>query len=126
MRNKIKITESQMKRIIKESVKKVLRESERQNDYDELGTVILVDIDNIEYHIYSELEYLYEKNKYSTIADYLIRWDYGEDYGEYQDNIDKYEDIIYEDHNYILTTIDPIHYNGERAFVLYAKIRHDE
>lgn len=126
MRNKIRITESQMKRIIKESVKKVLKESERQNDYDELGMVRWIDSSRADQEEYDNIEELYKNHRYLDIVNYLLQWDYGEAYGEYYDNVGNYEDIIFEDPDYILVTVNPLRYNGERAFGLYAKIRRGE
>lgn len=45
---------------------------------------------------------------------------------EYYDEVQEYDDILDENGRYILVTVDPIHYGGERPFGLYVKLLPEE
>lgn len=73
------------------------------------------------------LEQMYENDDYQGMIDYLSQWDYGyENGGEYYNNVQEYDDVLLETDQYILVTVDPRHYWGDRAFGLYVKISPEE
>ena len=73
------------------------------------------------------LNQMYDNNDYQGMLDYLAQWDYGEDSGgEIYDDVQQYDDVLLETPEYILVTVDPIHYWGDRAYGLYVKISAEE
>lgn len=101
---------------------KMLKEGK---DYAKLQEVIWCDCDRCsnDEGMMDSLEQMYENGDYQGMIDYLSQWDYGyENGGEYYDDIRKYDKVLKETDQYILVTVDPRHYWGDRPFGLYVKL----
>lgn len=74
-----------------------------------------------------ELNQMYDDGNYQGMIDYLAQWDYGSgNGGEIYDGIQQYDDVLDETDRYILVTVDPRHYGGDRAYGLYVKLSPEE
>lgn len=124
---------SSFKRYIKNTVKHELAECFSRNrimikegkDYVKLQQVIWCDSDRCanDEGMMDELNQMYEDRDYQGMINYLSQWDYGyENGGEYYDDVEQYDDILAETNHYILVTVDPRHYWGDRPFGLYVKL----
>lgn len=126
-----KITERQklknkIKPLVTEELKRMVNEGK---DYAKLQEVIWVDGSSGrgDENDMETLNQMYDNNDYQGMLDYLAQWDYGEDSGgEIYDDVQQYDDVLLETPEYILVTVDPIHYMGDRAYGLYVKISADE
>lgn len=114
----IKLTENRLRKLIKEAITEYMQ-------YNKLGVVIWID-DNSDSETYLYVRKLYKQEKYEDMLNYLAKYDYNEDCDEYVNHIGKYDEILCETDEYILVTVNPIHYDGERAFGLYKKMKEDE
>lgn len=126
-----KITERQklknkIKPLVTEELKRMVNEGK---DYAKLQEVIWVDGSSGrgDENDMETLNQMYDNRDYQGMLDYLAQWDYGEDSGgEIYDDVQQYDDVLLETPEYILVTVDPIHYMGDRAYGLYVKISADE
>ena len=101
---------------------KMLKEGK---DYAKLQEVIWCDSNRCsnDEGMMDELNQMYENGDYQGMIDYLSQWDYGyENGGEYYDDIQEYDDVLKETDEYILVTVNPRHYWGDRPFGLYVKL----
>lgn len=123
------ISENKLNRIIKNVLIKEFKDkgnkTSNNKDYAKLQEVIWCDTDRCanDEGMMDELNQMYDDRNYDGMIDYLSQWDFGyENSGEYYDDIQTYDEILKETNNYILVTVDPRHYWGDRAFGLYVKL----
>ena len=70
---------------------------------------------------------MYDNRDYDGMIKYLSQWDYGDDSGgEIYDDIQEYDDVLKETPRYVLVTVDPRYYWGDRAYGLYIKLSADD
>lgn len=125
----MKISENKLNGIIK---KVLIQEFKQKNDnvssgkdYAKLQEIIWCDSDRCanDEGMMDELNQMYDEGNYDGMIDYLSQWDFGlENGGEYYDDIQKYDEILKETNQYLLVTVDPRHYWGDRPFGLYVKL----
>ena len=73
------------------------------------------------------LNQMYDSRDYDGMIKYLSQWDYGDDSGgEIYDDIQEYDDVLRETPRYVLVTVDPRYYWGDRAYGLYVKLSADD
>lgn len=121
-----------VKKRIKPIVVKELRRAtmiKEGKDYAKLQEVIWCDSDRCanDEGMMDELNQMYDDGNYKGMIDYLAQWDYGnENGGEMYDDLQEYDDVLEETDRYILVTVDPRHYWGDRPFGLYVKLTADD
>ena len=73
------------------------------------------------------LNQMYDNRDYDGMINYLSQWDNGDDSGgEIYDDIQEYDEVLKETPRYVLVTVDPRHYWGDRPYGLYIKLSADD
>ncbi len=112
--------------IVAEELKRMVNENK---DYAKLQELIWVDGSSGrgDEETMDTLNQMYDDGDYDGMIEYLSQWDYGEDSGgEIYDGIQKYDEVLKETPRYILVTVDPRYYAGDRAYGLYIKLSADD
>ena len=113
--------------LVKEEIRRILKEGK---DYAKLQELIWVDGSSgrVDEEDMETLNRMYDKDDYKGMIDYLAQWDYGdaENGGEIYDGLQEYDRVLAEDDRYILVTVEPRYYWGDRPFGLYIKISPEE
>lgn len=116
-----------IKPLVKEEIRRILKEGK---DYAKLQELIWVDGSSGrgDEEDMETLNRMYDNNDYKGMIDYLAQWDYGdgENGGEIYDGLQEYDRVLAEDDRYILVTVEPRYYWGDRPFGLYIKISPEE
>lgn len=116
-----------IKPLVKEEIRRILKEGK---DYAKLQELIWVDGSSGrgDEEDMEALNRMYDNDDYKGMIDYLAQWDYGdtENGGEIYDGLQEYDRVLAEDDRYILVTVEPRYYWGDRPFGLYIKISPEE
>lgn len=116
-----------IKPLVKEEIRRILKEGK---DYAKLQELIWVDGSSGrgDEEDMETLNRMYDNDDYKGMIDYLSQWDYGdaENGGEIYDGLQEYDRVLAEDDRYILVTVEPRYYWGDRPFGLYIKISPEE
>ena len=115
-----------IKPLVKEEIRRILKEGK---DYAKLQELIWVDGSSGrgDEEDMETLNRMYDNDDYKGMIDYLAQWDYGdENGGEIYDGLQEYDRVLAEDDRYILVTVEPRYYWGDRPFGLYIKISPEE
>ena len=116
-----------IKPLVKEEIRRILKEGK---DYAKLQELIWVDGSSGrgDEEDMETLNRMYDNNDYKGMIDYLAQWDYGDggNGGEIYDGLQEYDRVLAEDDRYILVTVEPRYYWGDRPFGLYIKISPEE
>lgn len=116
-----------IKPLVKEEIRRILKEGK---DYAKLQELIWVDGSSGrgDEEDMEALNRMYDNNDYKGMIDYLAQWDYGDggNGGEIYDGLQEYDRVLAEDDRYILVTVEPRYYWGDRPFGLYIKISPEE
>ena len=116
-----------IKPLVKEEIRRILKEGK---DYAKLQELIWVDGSSGrgDEEDMETLNRMYDNDDYKGMIDYLAQWDYGDggNGGEIYDGLQEYDRVLAEDDRYILVTVEPRYYRGDRPFGLYIKISPEE
>lgn len=116
-----------IKPLVKEEIRRILKEGK---DYAKLQELIWVDGSSGrgDEEDMETLNRMYDNDDYKGMIDYLAQWDYGDakNGGEIYDGLREYDRVLAEDDRYILVTVEPRYYRGDRPFGLYIKISPEE
>lgn len=96
------------------------------NDYDYLSLIVEIspqtqrepaDIQN-----YESVSRLYDRGFFRDMLNFMCLWDYGEDVSETQSELDKFDEVLVETDNHILTICKSKNFGWTgNAFFLYRK-----
>lgn len=128
-KNIIQITEQDLHNLIKESIQKIIKENFTNKN--ELYSLVVEispqtlhsqeDIDD-----YNTVNDYVENGDYQSAFNYMMQWEQGGDYGQ-GEPLDKYDEILYEDGNNVLTVCDSSHFGHQgNAYFLYRKENQDD
>lgn len=115
-----------IKPLVTEELKRMVNED---RDYAKLQELIWVDGSSGrgDEEMMDTLNQMYDNRDYDGMINYLSQWDNGDDSGgEIYDDIQQYDDVLKETPRYVLVTVDPRHYWGDRAYGLYIKLSADD
>lgn len=117
---------NKLKPLVAEEIRRMVNEN---NDYAKLQELIWVDGSSGrgDEETMETLNRMYDDGDYQGMIDYLSQWDYGDECGgEIYDGLQEYDQVLAETPRYILVTVDPSRYWGDRPYGLYIKLSADE
>lgn len=117
---------NKLKPIVAEEIRRIIDENK---DYTKLQELIWVDGSSGrgDEETMETLNRMYDDGDYQGMIDYLSQWDYGDECGgEIYDDLQEYDQVLAESPRYILVTVDPYRYGGDRPYGLYIKLSADE
>lgn len=124
------ITKQRLKNKIKPLVAEELKHMVNEDrDYAKLQEIIWVDGSSGrgDEEMMDTLNQMYDNRDYDGMINYLSQWDDSDNSGrEIYDDIQEYDDVLKETPRYILVTVDPRHYWGDRPYGLYLKLSADD
>lgn len=112
--------------IVAEELKRMVNEDK---DYAKLQELIWVDGSSGrgDEEMMDTLNQMYDNRDYDGMINYLSQWDDGDNSGrEIYDDIQEYDKVLKETPRYILVTVDPRYYWGDRPYGLYIKLSADD
>lgn len=117
---------NKIKPLVAEELKHMVNEG---RDYAKLQEIIWVDGSSGrgDEEMMDTLNQMYDNRDYDGMINYLSQWDDGDNSGrEIYDDIQKYDKVLKETPTYILVTVDPRNYWGDRPYGLYIKLSADD